>query len=70
MIAGVKIEKVEAEQIEKFGAEAMLKGLGGILVPGGFGERGIEGKILAAQYRPRTKGALPGPLPGHANCHH
>jgi CTP synthase len=47
---GVKIEKVEAEQIEKFGAEAMLKGLGGILVPGGFGERGIEGKILAAQY--------------------
>ena len=47
---GVEIEKVEAEEIEKFGAEKMLKGLGGILVPGGFGERGIEGKILAAQY--------------------
>ncbi len=31
-------------------AEAVLKGLGGILVPGGFGERGIEGKIMAAQY--------------------
>src|SRR6201999_1755429 len=46
----VEIEKVEAEQIEKFGAEKILKGLGGILVPGGFGERGIEGKILAAQY--------------------
>src|ERR1700744_1891975 len=28
----------------------MLKGLGGILVPGGFGERGIEGKIMAAKY--------------------
>src|ERR1700744_5284508 len=47
---GVEIEKVEAEQIEKFGAEKMLKGLGGILVPGGFGERGIEGKIMAARY--------------------
>lgn len=46
----VEIEKVEAEIIEKFGAEKMLKGLGGIIVPGGFGERGIEGKILAAQY--------------------
>jgi CTP synthase len=47
---GVEIEKVEAESIEKFGAEKMLKGLGGILVPGGFGERGIEGKIQAARY--------------------
>src|SRR6059036_466117 len=47
---GVEIEKIEAEEIEKFGAEKVLKGLGGILVPGGFGERGIEGKILAAQY--------------------
>jgi len=47
---GVEIEKVEAEAIEKFGAAKMLKGLGGILVPGGFGERGIEGKIQAARY--------------------
>jgi CTP synthase len=47
---GVEIEKVEAEAIEKIGAEKMLKGLGGILVPGGFGERGIEGKIQAARY--------------------
>lgn len=46
----VEIEKVEAEQIEKFGPEKILKGLGGVLVPGGFGERGIEGKILAAQF--------------------
>ena len=51
----VDIEKVEAEAIEKFGAEKMLKGLGGILVPGGFGERGIEGKILAAQYAREQK---------------
>ncbi len=47
---GVEIHKVDAEQIEREGPEKILKGLGGILVPGGFGERGIEGKIMAAQY--------------------
>jgi CTP synthase len=52
---GVIIEKIEAEDIEKHGAEKILKGLGGILVPGGFGERGIEGKILAAQYAREKK---------------
>ena len=52
---GVEIEKVEAEAIEKFGAEKMLKGLAGILVPGGFGERGIEGKIQAARYARENK---------------
>ena len=52
---GVEIEKIEAEEIEKQGAEKILKGLGGILVPGGFGERGIEGKIQAAQYAREKK---------------
>lgn len=52
---GVTIEKVDAEEIEKFGADKVLKGLGGILVPGGFGERGIEGKIMAAQYAREKK---------------
>src|SRR3984957_3719093 len=52
---GVDIVKVEAEQIEKFGPESSLKDLGGILVPGGFGERGIEGKILAARYARENK---------------
>src|SRR5688572_29891608 len=47
---GVEIEKIESEEIEKFGADKVLKGLGGILVPGGFGERGVEGKIQAARY--------------------
>ena len=47
---GVEIVRVESEEIEKEGADKVLKGLGGILVPGGFGERGIEGKIKAAQY--------------------
>jgi len=52
---GVEIVKVEAEQIEKFGPETILKDMGGILVPGGFGERGIEGKILAARYARENK---------------
>lgn len=47
---GVEIEKVESEQIEKEGPEKVLNRLGGILVPGGFGERGIEGKIAAVRY--------------------
>src|SRR5438552_5724396 len=47
---GVEIVKVDAEDIEREGPERILKGLGGLLVPGGFGERGIEGKITAAQY--------------------
>jgi CTP synthase len=47
---GVEIEKIESEEIEKFGVEKVLKGLGGVLVPGGFGERGIEGKVQAARY--------------------
>jgi CTP synthase len=47
---GVQIEKVDAEQIEHDGPDRVLKGIGGILVPGGFGERGIEGKIAVAGY--------------------
>lgn len=47
---GVNIVRIDSEAIEEDGAEAHLKGLGGILVPGGFGDRGIEGKIAAAAY--------------------
>jgi CTP synthase len=47
---GVEIQKVDAENIEREGADKLLKGLGGVLVPGGFGERGIEGKIRAARF--------------------
>jgi CTP synthase len=47
---GVEIVKVDAEEIEREGPEKVLKSLGGVLVPGGFGERGIEGKIRAAQF--------------------
>jgi CTP synthase len=47
---GVEIQKIDAEDIERDGAERHLKGLGGVLVPGGFGERGIEGKIQSARF--------------------
>ena len=48
--AKLVIRKVDSEAIEKDGAKAHLAGVGGILVPGGFGSRGIEGKIHAIQY--------------------
>ncbi|HYE22653.1 MAG TPA: CTP synthase, partial [Verrucomicrobiae bacterium] len=47
--AFVKIHWIDAEQVAKKGTE-LLKGMDCIVVPGGFGKRGIEGKILAAQY--------------------
>jgi len=49
------IRRVDSESIEKDGAKAHLAGVGGILVPGGFGSRGIEGKILAVQYARENK---------------
>jgi CTP synthase len=44
------VRMVESEDIEKNGADKALAGVTGILVPGGFGDRGIEGKIQAVQY--------------------
>ena len=46
----VKIKWLDAEDLEKDGAEEHLNDVGAILVPGGFGNRGTEGKILAAKY--------------------
>ncbi|MBN1917528.1 MAG: CTP synthase [Verrucomicrobia bacterium] len=53
--ARVEVKKIDPAKIEKSGAAAQLKGVDGILVPGGFGKRGIEGKIAAARYA-REKG--------------
>jgi CTP synthase len=52
---GVEIQKVDSEDIEREGADKLLKGVAGVLVPGGFGERGIEGKIQAARYARENK---------------
>ena len=48
--AKVDIAWVDAEHIERDGAAAHFTDVDGILVPGGFGDRGIEGKIQAVQY--------------------
>ena len=53
--AKVAIEFVDSEEIEKTGAEAFLADKHGILVPGGFGDRGIPGKWEAIRYA-REKG--------------
>ncbi|UCH44131.1 MAG: CTP synthase [Nitrospiraceae bacterium] len=46
----VDIQWVESEEIEKSGAEKYLSEIDGVLIPGGFGERGIEGKIDAVTF--------------------
>ena len=48
--AQVRIARIRSEELEDEGPERMLAGYDGILVPGGFGERGIEGKIQAIRY--------------------
>ncbi len=50
----VRLEYIDSEEIEKEGAERLLRDVDGVLVPGGFGSRGIEGKIAAIEYA-RTK---------------
>ena len=46
----VEVRWVKAEDIERSGAEQYLGDVAGLLVPGGFGERGVEGKIEAIRY--------------------
>lgn len=53
--ARVNLRYVDSEQIEKEGPDSFLEGAEGVLVPGGFGTRGIEGKIQAIEYA-REKG--------------
>ncbi len=52
---GVELVQVDSEEIEKKDGEKILQGLGGICVPGGFGERGIVGKIKAAKFARENK---------------
>ncbi len=50
----VKIKYIDSQDVESKGTE-VLAGLDAILVPGGFGNRGVEGKILTAQYARENK---------------
>lgn len=51
----VKIHRIEAEDIEADALDLELRNMDGILIPGGFGARGIEGKIEAAHIARRNK---------------
>ena len=50
----VEIKFIDSEELEQQGVDGLLNGLDCILVPGGFGDRGIEGKILAASHARKT----------------
>jgi CTP synthase len=51
----ITLKFVDSEKIEKNNCKEMLENIDGILVPGGFGSRGIEGKICAAKYAREEK---------------
>lgn len=53
--AQIRIGRIQSEDVEAEGAEMLLSGYDGILVPGGFGERGIDGKLQTIRYA-REKG--------------
>ena len=65
----IHIRWVDSEEIERQGCEALLQGVDGILIPGGFGLRGTEGKIQAAGYAREKKIPFLGDLSGHADGH-
>ena len=51
----VKIHRINAEELTDENVGKRLRGMNGILVPGGFGERGIEGKISAVRFARENK---------------
>ena len=53
--ARVIVKSISAERFDNEDPEKLLEGISGILVPGGFGERGIEGKIKAIRYARENK---------------
>ncbi|WP_153555905.1 CTP synthase [Roseimaritima sediminicola] len=46
----IRVTRIQSSDIEREGAERLLSGFDGILVPGGFGERGVEGKVEAIRF--------------------
>jgi CTP synthase len=51
----VELEYIDSEQVEQQGPETLLANLDAVLVPGGFGDRGTEGKIAAIGYARQNK---------------
>ncbi len=52
---GIDLIRVDAEDVENCDPGTLLRDVAGILVPGGFGDRGVEGKIRATQYARENK---------------
>jgi CTP synthase len=48
--AQIRVQRIHSEAVEREGPERLLAGVDGVLVPGGFGERGIEGKVEAIRF--------------------
>ncbi|MFD2170680.1 CTP synthase [Tumebacillus lipolyticus] len=53
--SNIEIDWVPAEEVTEENVEELLRDADGILVPGGFGDRGVEGKIIATQYAREKK---------------
>ncbi len=53
--AQIRVGRIHSEEIEREGPERLLSGYDGLLVPGGFGERGIEGKVQAIRFARERK---------------
>jgi CTP synthase len=51
----VEVKKIESEDLETGNAEALLGDVDGILVPGGFGSRGVAGKVRAVEYARKNR---------------
>ena len=66
---GVRVELIDAEEIERHGCAA-LERVDCVLAPGGFGSRGVEGKIQAARFARERRGPLPRHLSRHAGGGH
>ena len=62
----LEIDWVDAETLGPDEAAAQLRGVDGILIPGGFGPRAIEGKVAAVRYAREIGHAVPRHLPRHA----
>ncbi|HEX7377474.1 MAG TPA: CTP synthase [Pirellulales bacterium] len=49
-LAQVRVQRIQSEDVEREGPERLLSGYDGMIVPGGFGERGVEGKVEAIRF--------------------
>jgi len=49
-LAQIRVQRIQSEAVEREGPERLLAGYDGLIVPGGFGERGIEGKVESIRF--------------------